>query len=133
MPATITIAPKAVSLYEGSTLTTSASSLLVMQFKRYQFMSKEGVGNLLRLIRLHCPSPNQCPSSLYLFNQQFQEAKLSVIPHYFCSTCLQKIDDGHVAHCPNPRCGRDITVNGGMASFIEVPIEQQLKAILECK
>ena len=99
MPASVVITPEAVSLYEGSTLTTSVSSLLIMQFKRYQL--SKGV-DLLRLIRLHCPSPNQYPSSLYLFNKQFQEAKLSVIPHYFCSTCLQKIDDGHVAHCPNP-------------------------------
>ena len=108
----------------------SASSLLIMQFKQRYQLTKERLGDLLRLIRLHLPTPNQCPS-LYLFNKQYQEAKLSIIFRYFCATCLQKLADNTISRCPNDRCARDLTLDSGIASFIEVPIEQQLKLILE--
>ena len=128
-----TIMPSDCDIFDGSSLSVSASSLLVMQFKQRYQLTKEGLGDLLRLIRLHLPTPNKCPSSLYLFNKQFQEAKLSIIFHYFCTTCLQKLADNTISCCPNDACARDLTLDGGIASFIEVPVEQQLKVILERK
>ena len=123
----------AVSIFDGSTLSVSASSLLIMQFKQRYKLTKEGLGDLLRLIRLHLPTPNQCPSSTYLFNKQFKEAKLTIILHYFCATCLQELPDKTTSRCPNDECARDLALNNGVASYIEVPIEQQLKSILERK
>ena len=128
-----TTMPLDCEIFDGSPLSVSASSLLIVQFKQRYQLTKEGLGDLLRLIRLHLPTPNQCPSSLYLFNKQFQEAKLSIIFHYFCATCLQKLADNTISRCPNDRCARDLALDSGIASFIEVPIEQQLKVILERK
>lgn len=123
----------AVSIFDGSSLSVSASSLLIMQFKQRYKLTKEGLGDLLHLIRLHLPTPNQCPSSSYLFNKQFKGAKLTIILHYFCATCLQELPDKTTSHCPNDECARDLALNNGVASYIEVPIEQQLKSILERK
>lgn len=122
--------PPDSGIFDGSPLSVSASGLLIMQFKQRHQLTKEGLGDLIRLIRLHLPTPNQCPPSLYLFNKQFQEAKLSIILHYFCAMCLQELADNTISCCPNDRCARDLTLDGSVSSFIEVPIEQQLKAII---
>jgi len=79
-------------LYEGSGLTVAASSIL-LQFKMKHKLTQEALGDLLELMKLHCPSPNKCHQSLYLFTKQFRELKLPVALHYFCSSCLWTIED----------------------------------------
>ncbi len=48
-----------IPLYEGSSLSVSASNLLIMQFKQRYQIPKEAVGDLLHLLQLHCPTPNK--------------------------------------------------------------------------
>ena len=76
-------------LYDRSQLTVSASSVLVLQFKMKHKLTQEALGDLLELLKLHCPSPNKCFQSVYLFTKQFHELKLPVTFHYFCSSCLR--------------------------------------------
>ena len=47
-------------LYDGSQQTVSASSVLVLQFKMKHKLTQEALGDLLELLKLHCPSPNKC-------------------------------------------------------------------------
>lgn len=119
-------------LFLGCPLTAMSSSVLVMQFKMRHDLTQEALSDLLKLLSLHCPTPNHCLPSVYLFNKQFTTLESPVNHHYFCSSCLQEVENG-VDVCPNPSCSQDLEVQNGRSSFIEVPIEQQLKCVLERK
>lgn len=121
------------TLFPGCPLTATSSSVLVMQFKMRHNLTQEALSDLLQLLSLHCPSPNHCVPSVYLFNKQFTTLQTPVKHHYFCSTCLQEIESDGVTVCPNPACAQDLRVQNGRSSFLEVPIEQQLKCVLERK
>lgn len=117
-------------LYDRSQLTVSASSVLVLQFKMKHKLTQEALGDLLELLKLHCPSPNKCFQSVYLFTKQFHELKLPVTFHYFCSSCLRIVKDND-RNCQNTSCSKDLSAPGAMSSFIEVSIEAQLQKLLE--
>ena len=121
------------ALFPGCPLTVTASSVLLTQFKMRHNLTQEAVSDLLQLLSLHWPVPNNCVSSVYLFNKQFTTLETPVKHHYFCSTCLQEVESDKVRVCPNPACAQDLTVPNATSSFIEVPIEQQLKCVLERK
>ena len=113
-------------LYDGSPLTAATSAVLMMKFKAKHKLSNEGLQDLLNLIKLHCPTPNKCIASSYLFNKQF--GKKSEIIHYFCNSCFQTVDnDAEV--CPNELCNNNLSYS--RSSFTEVPIIPQLKRLLE--
>lgn len=57
----------------GCTLTTTSSSVLFMQYKKRYGLSDQALGDLLNLFSLHCPSPNNCISSKYMFSKQFKD------------------------------------------------------------
>lgn len=119
-------------LYEGSQLTVSASSILIMQYKTKHNLTNEAVGDLLQLLKLHCPTPNKCYRSLYLFKKQFLKMKLPSVFHYFCTSCSWTLRP-NTSCCPNQSCARDLTQSGAISSFIELSIETQLQKILQRK
>ena len=61
-------------LYDGSNLTVQASD--------------ETMTDVLHLIKLHCPTPNNCISSLYHFKKQFSHMQYPIVISHFCSSCL---------------------------------------------
>ena len=118
-------------LYEGSELTVSSSCLLLKKFRMQHRLTETAFADLLRLISLHCPRPNKCLTSPYLFNKQFGEHKLPMEFHNFCSNCLCRVEGDK--KCPNPSCEVDLSKFGAKSQFIEVPVEPQLAAILQRK
>ena len=118
-------------LYEGSGLTVSSSCLLLKKFRMQHRLTETAFADLLRLVSLHCPQPNKCLTSPYLFNKQFGEHKLPMEFHNFCSNCLYRVEDGN--KCPNPSCEVDLSKFGAKSHFIEVPVEPQLASILQRK
>lgn len=128
------------TLYDGAPLTLSASNLLIMQFKMRHNLTDGCVSDLLKLLKLHCPSPNNCAPSLYHFKNHFRgKGSVTMKFHYFCNDCLQAINHDesgaalNVHVCTNPLCMKDLSKPGSYSSFIEVPIEPQLKKFFECK
>ena len=121
------------ALFAGCPLTTNSSNLLILQFKMRHNLTQEALADLLKLLQLHCPSPNHCLPSVYLFNKRFEGLKCPLQLHYFCTNCLQELTENDINECPNHSCARDLQVLGGKSSFIEVPIEQQLKSMMERK
>lgn len=113
-------------LYDGSPLTVATSSVFIMKFKAKHKLSNEGLQDLLNLIKLHCPTPNKCIASSYLFNKQF--GKNTGVSHYFCNSCFQAVDRD-VQVCPNELCNSNLS--DSRSSFTEVPIIPQLKRLLE--
>ena len=116
-------------LCEGSPLTLAASSGL-MKFKMRHNLTYEGLQDLLSLIKIHCPSPNNCITSLYKFRKQF--GSNSAILHYFCSACYHNVT-ANSSVCTNPLCKNNLTKEGGRSSFIEVPVAAQFQKLLERK
>ena len=80
------------SLYEGSLLSLCASNVLIMRYKMKHNITQEALGDLLSLLRLHCPSPNQCSTSVYMFKKQFGQMNYPINSHYYCNSCLWSID-----------------------------------------
>ena len=122
-------------LYEGSALSVCASNVLIMKYKLKHNLTQDALGDLLSLLRIHCPSPNECPPSVYKFRKHFGQLKYPINSHHFCSSCLWSIDDlSQVQSCPNPYCSKDVMFRKkAVSSFIEVPIEPQLKTFFERK
>lgn len=50
-------------LYDGSNLTVQASGVLMMKLKMRHKLTDETMTDVLRLIKLHCPTHNNCISS----------------------------------------------------------------------
>lgn len=95
-------------------------------------LTNESVADLLELLRLHCPTPNYCIPSMYHFKKQFCSLAHPIQFHYFCSNCLQSIDE-LLRVCSNPLCNSDLTEVGARSPFIETDIESQVQVFFECK
>ena len=65
---------ESVPLYEGAELSVCASSVLVMKYMMKHNLTQEALGDL-SLLRIHCPAPNQCPPSVYMFRKQFGQLR----------------------------------------------------------
>ena len=124
---------QSLPLYEGSSLTCASSCILLMKYAMKHNITKDALADLLELVRLHCPKPNTCPPTLYYFNKQFENLKYPVKFHYFCSECFYDVTDPHSrTGCGNPYC-KNVLSEKTVSSFIEIPIDLQLKSILERK
>ena len=121
------------ALYSDSLISQSSSSLLIKQYSIRHSLTQAALADLLQLLRLHCPTPNLLPSSLYSFEKQFRSMQYPVTLHYYCSDCLQQLHDCQELECPNVSCGKDLTTARTISSFIEVPLEQQVATIFERK
>lgn len=121
--------PNNVPLYEGSSLTIPSSSTLLMKYKMRHNLTKEALSDLLQLIRLHLPSPNQYPSSLYIFQKQFLDLPYPFVFHSFCAKCLGTVTSERV--CVNQHCSNGVLDDNSISSFIELPVDLQLQIILK--
>ena len=78
-------------LYKEASITEAASNVLMMKYAMKHKLSWEAVADLLQIVKLHCPSPNNVPSTLFHFKKYFKDMQCPVQHHYFCSTCLSEI------------------------------------------
>uniref|UniRef100_A0A6V7IHC1 Transposase domain-containing protein n=1 Tax=Bracon brevicornis TaxID=1563983 RepID=A0A6V7IHC1_9HYME len=108
-------------LYPNSPISVGESIMMILQFYLRHKISNSALGDLLELIKLHCPGPNQCIKSLYFFRKWLQSynVELQLKKHYYCKACSHLIED-LMEQCPQCE-GSDITY------FITIPVESQLK------
>ena len=90
-------------LYKEALITTSASSVLIMKYAIKHKLSGEALADLLQILKLYCPSPNNTPSSLFRFKKQFNDYKYPVKHHYFCNACLSEVPE-NAEFCSNQDC-----------------------------
>jgi len=120
-------------LYPDSLLTQSSSSLLIKQYSVRHNLTQEALADLLKLLRLHCPTPNSLPISLYSFQKHFHSLQIPLTLHYYCSSCLQHLPNCEMLRCPNVTCGKGLKTPRAISSFIEMPLEQQIVTLMERK
>lgn len=123
-------------LFESCPLTPSASNILLMKFKMRHNLTNEALSDLLKLIKLHCPTPNLCCQSMYFFKKQLSmmhnlKQPAAVCFHSLCNACYAAVESVHTK-CPNRTCSIDLS-DRSKSSFIELPLEAQLVSILESK
>ena len=117
-------------LYKDASITKAASSVLMMKYAMKHKLSWEALADLLQIVKLHCPSPNNVPSTLFHFKKHFKDMQYPLQHHYFCSTCLCEVSE-NAKFCGNQECSFSSKELSSLSSFIEVPIDLQMKSILE--
>ena len=119
-------------LYKDAVITTASSSVLLMKFTMKHGITQEALADLHKVLQLHFPSPNNLPSTLYHFKKQFRSLQYPVNYHYFCSKCLAEVSvESEI--CNNSYCSSNLSKSHSKSSFIEIPVDLQLKCILEHK
>ena len=82
-----------ILLYKEASITTAASNVLLMKYAMKHKFSWEAITDLLQIVKLHCPSPNNVPSSLFYFKKHFKDLQYPIKHLYFCSTCLSEVSN----------------------------------------
>ena len=118
-------------LFQNCPLTVTSSLLLIKKYQMRHNLTQEALSDLLQLMRLHFPTPNLLPRSLYLFNKQLPLLRDLLEFNYFCSRCLQEVSNKDESICTNSSCGCSLSGPGAISSFIEVPLEPQLSTLLQ--
>ena len=77
---------------------------------------------VLRIIELHYPQNKKCIKTLYKYKKYFSESDTSLVRHFYCATCAQRLvdKDSICTTCPEPSKSN---------YFIEVPIIPQIRAL----
>lgn len=114
-------------LYDGARLTVAESLLLTMTFAVSYNLTGEALGSLLLLLNLHCLQPNKCLTSLYKFRKYFENLKNPLKFHRFCSYCFLSVPDAKAEHCTNPLCLNDLSKQGAVSYFLEIPLLAQVQ------
>ena len=109
------------NIYKGAPITTASSSVLLMKFIMKHRITQEALADLLKVLQLHCPSPNNIPSTVYHFKKQFKDFQYPINYHYFCSKCLAEVSTESEI-CNNSYCKSTLTETHAKSSFIEVQL-----------
>ena len=109
-------------LYKEASITTAASSVLMMKYAMKHKLSWEALADLLQIVKLHCPFPNNVPSTLFHFKKHFKDLQYPTQHHYFCSTCLSEVSE-NAKVCGNRECSCSFNESNSFSSFIEVPVD----------
>ena len=118
------------SLYQDSSVTVSESSLLIMAFAVRHKLSGVALEDLLELIHLHCPKPNNCITEMKEFQSFFQALRHPILKHYYCPNIVCKVYIGTSEPESGTKCAVCATTLCCSAYFIEIPVMEQLKTIL---
>ena len=110
-------------LYEGAPLTVSESALSVMSFFLSHQLTGSALGDLLALIDLHCPKPNNCFKSLFKFKKYFADYQFPLLKHFYCDKCYEKLDS------KDSICEQDNT-HEGVSYFVEIPLMHQIRSLM---
>jgi hypothetical protein len=120
-------------LYDGAMLTEGVSYFLIARFLLKHKLTNAALGDLLKLIELHCPSPNLCCKSAY-FMKKFQNSTgqtgSSCEAHEYCANCYVEIADKGSLSCV--KCRTPIKEASSKCEFVTISIEDQLRDLFRC-
>ena len=118
------------SIYEGSNLSVGASCILITQFSRKYKLPRKAQNDLLTLIKLHCPEGVEIalPQTYKEMLKKTMPSIANITKVRVCSICTKKIEgDATVCEDGHP-VGRPTKED---SYFIELPLEPQLKMVIE--
>ena len=71
-------APIEQCLFDGSPMTLTASSLLVIEYDMEHHLSNEALSDFLKILKFLLPAPNNAIGSAYIFKKQFKDSTAHV-------------------------------------------------------
>lgn len=114
-------------LFNGAPITRGESLMCILTFAMRFTLTGVALSFLLKLIALHCPTPNFCKKSLFLFRKAFSSMHEPIRKKFYCSECYLKLNDGK-SIC-QPCSQANPTFDKKAAYFIEVPLLRQLQTL----
>ena len=121
-------------LFSDSSISVCTSNMLIRSFMCRHHLTYQAKTDLLQLLQIHMPNPNNLPSSLYKFQKMNTKCLLDVDPvvteHHYCSICYTVLSDQTSSTCT--QCGMPLVCNT-TPYFITVSISDQLKVFLKRK
>lgn len=118
------------SIYEGSNLSVGASCILITQFSRKYKLPRKAQNDLLTLLKLHCPEGVEIalPQTYKELLKKTMPSLANIAKVRVCSICTKNIE-GDATECEDGHpAGRPTKED---SYFIELPLEPQLKMIIE--
>jgi len=113
-------------LFKNSTITLEESIFSTRMFAVRNKLSYQATSQLIQLMQMHFPKPNQFPLSRHMLSKHFSPTKNLKITEFCisCSTIIQK----EVKSCGNSRCG-----SRNMSNFVLLLFEDQFADICSGK
>ena len=115
---------KDIKLYNNARLTMKTSRILIQKFLLRHHLSDAAKSDLLKIIELHCPKPNNCYITNYQFQKGCSNLLSSITMHQFCTQCLQEVQEEDNT-CVN--CHQNITQKNSRSYFLKMCVEEQLQ------
>ena len=110
-------------IYNGSNISVCGFNCMVMKFANKHNLTYSAIGELLELLNIICPRPNEIPTSIYKLKKFFKQFENnSSCSRIFCANCKIFEDEG--------RCTCKVPNKGHMVS---TGVEKPLQAILSGK
>lgn len=111
-------------LYAGANINALQSCVAMLQYKFRYSLSKKAFEELVSLIALHLPQDVQLKQSITTIRKHIDELfnDVAAKKHCDCTTCSQLLGDGE-------KCSD--CVDAKVGTFLQVPLEPQLKRRLE--
>lgn len=120
-------------LYNGCHLTAESAHLLISSFSYRHHLSGQAQEDLLQLLQMLLPKPNNLPTSLYLFHKGETISSGEIVRHYYCLRCFALIEEPKTTTlCPNSLCRLQFCM-GATNFFIGLPVEEQIRTLLARK
>ena len=112
-------------IYPGHTMSLQTSVLLIWIYIVHCSLTMDQISGLLSLLNLHFMVAHPALRSVYSFKRVFNEMQRPYVKHHYCNFCMASVNDAALV-CSNQFCGKDMTVKGAKAYFLEFPVESQL-------
>lgn len=113
-------------LYQDSTITTCGAYFSIMHFANQNKLSYTAINDLLALLQLFCPEPNNIPSSFYRFKKFFKQFSSDYTKKKYCLDCETEFEG---SSCSTEDCRG----SGEKGYLVQIPIEKSLQAIISSK
>ena len=93
-------------IYEGAPLTIRESNTIIFTLIANHCIAGSLLSDILKILEMHCPKPNYCPKSLYLFRKYFSNHKTVIEKKFYCKFCMfllkiEKLDNNENCVCSN--------------------------------
>lgn len=110
-------------LYDGSKISVCGAYFSIMHFANRNKLTFSAIGDLLELLHMFCPEPNQVPNSFYKFKKFFEQFGGDYEKSDYCMECNTTIQN---RSCSTRNCHR----SSSEGHLVHISINKFLQAIL---
>ena len=118
-------------LYAGASITVNVTMVLLLAFATRHKLTNEAISDLLYLIHVICPKPNNTCTSLYKFRKFFSKLIIPVHFCYYCSDCFNPIIN--IASTVCSACEKAFSSIKDFSYFVHFSVTDQIKSLFTRK